>query len=343
MPITRVLICEDSRTYSSALRRALEHGRDIEIVSSVTSAEEAVSAVQHHHPDVVTMDIELPGMSGLQGVEQIMGSHPCPILIISSHLGSSSEAAAAGLAAGALDAVAKEDLDLLAPSSVTAMALRARVKQLSHIKVIRHPRARLAPPDRPPPARGAASVVGICASTGGPQALRAVLTCLPATYPVPILVVQHITDGFHDGLARWLDSCVPLSVQLARPGAPAAAGVWVAPGGAHLRLAHDGTFVRDEVTPAGAHRPSGDVLLSSLAKAAGRGAIGVVLSGMGQDGALGARAISDAGGTVLAQDEASCAVYGMPKAAADDPRTIVLGLREIGDQLGAARLKRRAP
>jgi two-component system chemotaxis response regulator CheB len=333
MPVTRVLICEDSKTYTAALRRVLEHDSDIEVVHSVASAEEAVLAVSRCRPDVITMDIELPGMSGLQGIEQIMGTDPRPILIISSHLGATSDAAAAGLAAGALDAVSKESLDVMAPSSASARAFRARIKQLSHIRVIRHPRARLAHRDGPPSGGQTASVIGICASTGGPQALCAVLSLLPATFPIPVLVVQHITAGFHEGLARWLDSSVPLNVRMADAGVAAAAGVWIAPGGAHLRLGRDGTLVRDEVTPAGRHRPSGDVLLTSVAQVAGAGAVAVVLSGMGRDGAIGARAVSDAGGTVFAQDEESSAVWGMPKAAAEEGRATVLTLNEIGGRL----------
>jgi two-component system, chemotaxis family, protein-glutamate methylesterase/glutaminase len=339
MPVTRVLICEDSKTYTAALRRALEHDSEIKVVNSVASAEEAVAAVSRCRPDVITMDIELPGMSGLQGIEQIMGTDPCPILIISSHLGSTSAAAAAGLAAGALDAVSKESLDVMAPSSVSAVALRARLKQLSHVRVIRHPRARLAAAGSPVVAGRTASVIGVCASTGGPQALCAVLSLLPGTFRIPVLVVQHITAGFHEGLARWLDDSVPLDVRMADAGVPAAAGIWIAPGGAHLRLGRDGTLILDEVTPAGRHRPSGDVLLTSVAEVAGHGAVAVVLSGMGRDGAIGARAVSDAGGTVLAQDEESSAVWGMPKAAAEEGRAAVLPLVEIGSRLRVLRLE----
>jgi two-component system, chemotaxis family, protein-glutamate methylesterase/glutaminase len=333
----RVLICEDSKTYAAALRHTLEHNRDIEVIGSAASGEEALAAAQAGRPDVITMDIELPGMSGLQAVEQVMGNDPCPILIISSHLGPRSDAAAAALAAGALDAISKEDLDLIKPDSTSAAALRARIKQLSRIRVIRHPRARLQPRPVPGDTGGAASVIGICASTGGPQALAAILALLPSSFAIPVLVVQHIADGFHEGLARWLDQSVPLPVRLAAPGERAAPGVWIAPGGAHLRLGRGAIFLQDQTTPAGRHRPSGDILLASLADTAGPGAVAVVLSGMGRDGAGGARAVLRAGGMVFAQEEASAAVYGMPKAAAEEAGAAVLSLEGIGARLASLR------
>jgi two-component system, chemotaxis family, protein-glutamate methylesterase/glutaminase len=333
----RVLICEDSKTYAAALRHALEHDQDIEVIGCAASGEEALAAARAGRPDVITMDIELPGMSGLQAVEQVMGNDPCPIVIISSHLGPSSDAAATALAAGALDAISKEDLDLGRAESASAEALRARVKQLSRVRVIRHPRARLLPRPVPDGTVGAASVIGMCASTGGPQALAAILAMLPSSFAIPILVVQHITDGFHEGLARWLDTSVPLPVRLAAPGRHVTPGVWIAPGGAHLRLGHGGTLLQDLSTPAGRHRPSGDILLTSLADIAGRNAVAVVLSGMGRDGAAGAQAIRRTGGMVFAQEQATAAVYGMPKAAADTAEAVVLSLAMIAARLAALR------
>ncbi len=145
-----VLVCEDSRTYAEGLRRALEQGGDIEVVGVFERAEDAIAAIPQLHPDLVTMDIELPGISGLQAVEQIMGSHPVPILVLSAHVGSRSENAAAALAAGALDAVHKQALDLTEPEGSSGAALRHRVKILSRVRVIRHPRARSDPsPHRP--------------------------------------------------------------------------------------------------------------------------------------------------------------------------------------------------
>ncbi len=243
---TRVLVCEDSRTFATALARVLDHDAEIDVVGICETAEDAITVVRDVRPDLVTMDIELPGMSGLEAVEEIMSHRPVPILVLSSHVGRGSKAAAAALAAGALDALAKDDVDLRDPTSTAARAFCHRVKLLSGARVIRHPRARLNGAKR---ARreGAptAQVIGVCASTGGPQALAAVIASLPASFALPILVVQHIASGFTDGLVRWLDSTAGVRVRLAENGAEATPGVWLAPEGAHLVLDDSSLFDLD--------------------------------------------------------------------------------------------------
>jgi two-component system chemotaxis response regulator CheB len=332
---TRVLICEDSRTYAAALGRALEHDGDIVVAGVCATAEDVLDRLAEVRPDLVTMDIHLPGMNGIQAVEQIMSSRPVPILVLSSLLGSGSELAAAALAAGAIDAVAKDDLDLTRPGGPASGALRHRVKVLSRAHVIRHPRARLRGGARRARTSGQAAAIGICASTGGPQALSILLRALPASFAVPVLVVQHISAGFTEGLARWLDTSVPLPVRLGEAGRPLTSGVWIAPEANHLKVAPDGTLTLDRTTVAGLHRPSGDVLLQSLVDVYGPEAVAVVLSGMGRDGAAGARAVHLAGGLVLAQDEASSAVFGMPKAAAEDAGAVLLAPEQIAWRLAA--------
>jgi two-component system, chemotaxis family, protein-glutamate methylesterase/glutaminase len=330
----RVLICEDSRTYAEALRRALEHGGEIEVVGVYPTAEEAIAAMAALKPDLVTMDLELPGMSGLEAVEQIMGLNPVPVLVLSAHVGRRSHSAAAALAAGALDAVHKEELDLRDPASEAAAALRRRVKVLSGVRVIRHPRARIAGRLRESaPVERAASVIGICASTGGPHALSTILTELPESYPVPILVVQHITAGFTEGLVHWLADTISLPVRTAGDGEELAAGVSVAPEGADLVLERTRRLVLDGASPPGLHRPSADALLTSLARTAGRHAVGVVLTGMGRDGSAGVTAIRAAGGFAIAQDEQTSTVFGMPKAAIEGGADVVLPLNEIAGHL----------
>ncbi len=331
---TRVVLCEDSRTYAAVLRRTLEHGGEIEVVGSFTTAEAAIAALPRLEPQLITMDLELPGIGGLEAVEQIMSARPIPILVLSSHVGPTTPNAAAALAAGALDAVAKDDLDLLNPTGAAAAALRRRVKLLSRARVIRHPRARLnARKPRDAEARTIAAV-GICASTGGPPALATLLAGLPRSYRIPLLVVQHISPGFTAGLANWLDGAVPLPVALAVDGTRLGPGVWLAPEGAHLVL-QGGRLVLDQTKRQGYHRPSGDALLLSLAKTLGSRAAAVVLTGMGKDGAEGARAVRKSGGLVIAQDEATSAVYGMPKAVADSGADWVLPLEEIAPRLRA--------
>lgn len=330
----RALVCEDSRTYAAALSALLEHERDIEVVRVSTTAEDALAALPRLRPDLVTMDIELPGISGLEAVERIMASSPLPILVISSHVRDDTEAAAAALAAGALEAVSKDDLDLDSPGAVTATVFRRRVKVLAGARVIRHPRANLRARPAPPPQDGRiSSVVGIAASTGGPQALAALLGALPATFPLPVLVVQHISPGFTSGLARWLDTAVSPPVRLAEDGVHAGAGVWIAPEGAHLVLRRSHRLALDRHSSPGRHRPSADVLLQSLAERAGERAVGVVLTGMGDDGARGLRTIREAGGVTIAQDEATSAIFGMPRAAAERGAELVLPLPEIAPHL----------
>jgi two-component system, chemotaxis family, protein-glutamate methylesterase/glutaminase len=320
----RVLVCDDSRAYAGALRQALEYEGDIEVLAVCGSAEEAIAALPRVEPDLVTMDVELPGMGGLDAVGEIMSSRPLPILVLSAYVGHASDRAAAALAAGALDALDKDDLDLREPAGAAAAALRHRIRVLSRARVIRHPLARLtAIPGSQADGRHA-SVIGMCASLGGPQLLMFLLKALPADYPIPVLIVQHIAAGFTDGLARWLDDAAEIPVRVAEPGTPTAGpGAWLAPDGAHLTL-RAGRLALDRYTIAGRHRPSGDVLLAGIASAAGRTGVGVVLSGIGSDGAAGAAAIRTSGGLAIAQDEESSAVFGMPKAAIDRGVDVVL-------------------
>jgi two-component system chemotaxis response regulator CheB len=320
----RVLVCEDSLVYATALRRMLEYDGDITVAAVCGTAEEAIAALPSVKPDLVTMDIELPHLDGLEAVEQIMSDRPLPILVISAHVGSGTDRAAAALAVGALDAVAKDDLDLRDRAGVTGAAFRHRVKLLSRARVIRHPRARPTGGSQMSGPQRRASVIGICASTGGPQILALLLDAFPADYPIPLLIVQHIASGFTEGFVRWLDQTVRLPVGIAADGVRAAHGAWIAPEGAHLKLMPTGRLSLDRHTVAGRHRPSGDVLLGSIATAARKMGVGVVLTGMGSDGAVGAAAVHSSGGLAIAQDEESSAVYGMPKAAIDLGVDVVL-------------------
>lgn len=178
-----------------------------------------------------------------------------------------------------------------------------------------------------------ASVIGICASTGGPQALASLLGRLPTSFPIPVLVVQHMTAGFTEGLAHWLNRTTAPAVRLAAEPADLSPGIWIAPKGAHLVLRADGTLALDRSGPPGSHRPSGDVLFESLAASAGTGAVGIVLSGMGRDGAAGIEAVHRAGGLSIAQDERSSSIFGMPKAAAESGAELILSPPAIGDLL----------
>jgi two-component system chemotaxis response regulator CheB len=324
--VTRVVICEGSAADAAVLRRALQQDRSISVVGVFDSTAEAIAALPRLGPDVVTLDNRLAGMSDLAAVREIMCARPVALLVFTA--GAQDDgAAAAALAAGALAVVSRPDLD--DPGGVSATALRRRIGVLGRAPVIRHPMGmlgRVAP-------RAGCEVIGICASTGGPPALAKVLAPLPASFAIPIVVVQHITDGFTDGLALWLDSQVALPVRVAAPKTVCAPGIWLAPDAMHLRVAADRTFTVD-TTPRGGHRPSGDILLESLADTFGAAATGVILTGMGRDGAAGLAAIAAAGGGAIAQDEATSAVFGMPRAAIEAAGTVVLPLAAIGPHLG---------
>jgi two-component system chemotaxis response regulator CheB len=280
--------------------------------------------------DLVIMSLERLGPDGLRAVEEIMSARPLPILVISAHGGSNSGTTAA-LALGALAVVGRDDLDLRDPAAAPAAAFRKRVRVLCRAPVIRHLRAGLkaGPGPRDPTRR--ASVIGICASTGGPHLLAHILNGLPPGYPIPLLVVQHIGAGFTGQLADWLGQVVRLPVAVARGGEQARAGVWIAPERTHLTVTAAGLLSLGH-GPAGAqhaaagtqhgpagglHCPSGDVLLASIAASAQRLGVAVVLSGMGRDGAAGAAAVHRGGGLAIAQDKESSAVFGMPQAAID--------------------------
>lgn len=331
-PITRVLICEDSRTYATALVRFLEYEGDLKVVGVCGSGEEALEALSRLQPDLVTMDTELPGINGIEATERIMRSQPTPIVVLSAHTRRASERAAAALAAGALEVLSKTELSLDDPAGSRAIAFRRRLARLARAYVRqRRPDGSRKRGLRPSQRR--ARAIGICASTGGPQALETVLAGLPADFPVPVLVVQHMGDGFMDGLVRWMDQRLPLPVRIAGDGVMARPGVWFAPDDAHLLLEPSMHLALDRETRSGPHRPSGNILLKSIAGAVGADGVAVVLTGMGRDGAEGVVAIRAAGGHTIAQDEATSAVFGMPKAATESGANVVLPLSEIATEL----------
>lgn len=333
----RVLVCEDSRAYATALSRFLDQDDQIEVVGVVPSGEQAIAEVERLKPDLLTLDMQLPGMDGLEVVKRLMGDDPLPIVILSGTVAKGSERAAEALAAGALEVLPKDKLRLDHLDDMWARAMRSRLRRLSSMRVGRPARMPTAP--RPGPAKDlerTAQAVGIGASTGGPPVLEAILGGLPADFPVPLLVVQHMAPGFIEGFARWLDRKLPIAVRLAGEGDRMTPGVWFAPDGAHLTVSQSKRFVLDSEIEA-THRPSIDVLLESLARSLGAEALGVVLTGMGKDGAEGAAAIRRAGGLAIAQDEASSVVYGMPRAVAEGGADLVLPPAAIVEALSSLR------
>lgn len=349
----RVVVCDDSRTYVQALTRVLEADGDIEVVRSYASAEQLLRGLGALRPDLITMDLDLPGMNGVEATRRIMAERPVPVVVVSAHTGAGSMQAAEALAAGAVDVLHKQEIALGGTASAVAVALRRRLRRLSRVRVGRRPRgtrvehavrSRRAPPAVAAPAPWRAHdihVIAIAASTGGPSALRAVLGALPAQLELPVFVVQHMTEGFTEGLVHWLDATVPPKVRLAAEGADALPGVWLAPDGAHLVVGAGLQMQLDRRTPPDPHRPSADMLFCSLARDAGAGTAVAVLTGMGADGAAGVAAVVAAGGLAIAQDAATSAVDGMPLAAVRAGAQRVLALDAIGPALAALPMRRR--
>lgn len=330
----RAVIVEDSATQMAHLVRVLERG-GIHVASQAASTGAGVEATRRARPDVVVMDLDLPGAGGQAAIEQIMAEQPVPILVLSSTFDTRSAApAVAALAAGAVEAHPKPKTWTQADEE----ALVRLVRLVAGVRVVRRKQRR--PPQAAAPRieRVAAGrqIVGVVASTGGPGALASMLERLDGGAP-PVLVVQHIHEGFVLAFAEWLGRKAGLEVVLAEDGQDLARGrVYVAPAGRHMLLGPERRIALAN-EPASLHRPSGDVLLRSIASHAGSRSIGVVLTGMGSDGAEGLRAIREAGGMTLAQDEATSVVFGMPRAAeACGAVEHVLSPEAIGTAIAAA-------
>ncbi|MFI1988821.1 chemotaxis-specific protein-glutamate methyltransferase CheB [Actinoplanes sp. NPDC020271] len=326
----RVLVVEDSATMRYYLRDALTEDPELQVVGEAVTGEQAVELAGRLRPDVITMDMMLPGISGLQATEHIMAEHPTPILVVSSADRQELFSTYNALAAGAVDVMEKPRGD---DSDVDwSPRLRRTLRMVSRIRVITHPRARLdgrARTSAPPPvAPGAATplgtntmaVVAVGSSTGGPAALTTLLRELPPNFRTPVLCVQHIaaSEQFAVAFSDWLAGQTGRNVRYATDGLPVRSiggQVLLAPPDRHL-------YVRDHVLrlsdgpPRHSCRPSVDVLFESIAAEYGNLSAGCLLTGMGRDGAAGLLQMRARGATTFAQDEQSCTVYGMPREAA---------------------------
>jgi two-component system chemotaxis response regulator CheB len=324
----RVLLVEDSATMRHLLRESLSGDPELKVVGEATDGGAAVDLCGRLRPDVVTMDMMLPTMSGLVATEHIMADFPTPILVVSSADRQELFSTYNALAAGALDVLEKPRGD--ASDAVWGQRLRAAVRLLSRIRVITHPRARLsanrppapapAEPVEQPPAEQPLSLVALGASTGGPGALTQLLRALPAGFRTPVLCVQHIaaSEPFAVAFSDWLADQTGRNVRYATDGmlVQRLAGLVVlAPPDQHLYVG-DGRIRLSDGPPRHSCRPAVDVLFESVAEEYGASAAGCLLTGMGRDGAAGLLKMRSRGAVTFAQDEASCVVYGMPREAA---------------------------
>ena len=325
----RVMIVEDSPTVRELLVHVINQDQRLEVAAVVDSGEKALEIIDQVRPDVVSMDIRLPGMTGFEATQRIMQTRPTPIVVVSASVGNEDlKISMNALRAGALSVVEKpvyfnqESYDRLASKICTQLAIMSEVKVVSQ-RIYRGPNTPSVGPaaasrdkPKPPCTAGPYKWLGIVASTGGPKALSEILGALPGDFPLPILVVQHITASFTAGFVSWLDTVTPLSVVAATGITTAVAGrVYLAPADHHL-IVRNGSVLPEVGPLVCRQRPSGTVLFRAMAEQAGSGAIGVLLTGMGEDGSEGLKAIKDAGGYTIAEDESTTVVYGMPGAAA---------------------------
>ena len=317
-----VLLVEDSPIALNILQRLLAYSPDINVVGTATNGKEALDLLPKLKPDVVCTDMHMPVMGGLALVRAIMQSNPIPILVISISVELNSPNVFFLLDAGAVDVYPKPQAILEADQEWLAKDLAKKIRLVAGVKVIRRNYTKLKP-SLPPiissvTLSASKRIIAIGASTGGPNALHAILVNLPANFPTPIICVQHIGEGFLSEMVKWLDSVIDLSVCEATQGQyPQASVVYFAPDNVHLGLDNYGRFNFSHELPHDSHRPSVTVMLQSVARYCGASTIAVLLTGMGRDGADGMAEIAKAGGVTIAQDEASCIVYGMPKAAVE--------------------------
>ncbi|MBX3169862.1 MAG: chemotaxis-specific protein-glutamate methyltransferase CheB [Candidatus Eremiobacteraeota bacterium] len=333
----RVLVADDSPTARQLIVELLRSDPELVVVGEAADGTQAVAMTRALKPDVITMDLSMPGVDGFEATRQIMAERATPIVIVSASVRTSEvEISMRALGVGALTVIAKppgpqaENFELLARRFVNT------VKSMSQVKVVRrwdHSERRPPSPARRPTVRRA-RVVAMAASTGGPAVLARILSELPAGFSLPILVVQHISPGFTEGFAAWLNTVGCLSVAPAVAGESLRAGqVYIAAEGFHLGVAPNLTIQLDPSPLIQGFRPSANYLFHSVAQVFGRSVVAVILTGMGRDGVEGLRSVREAGGTILAQDESSSVVFGMPGAALKE------GL--VDDSLNPAGLARR--
>jgi two-component system chemotaxis response regulator CheB len=314
----RVLLVDDSVLVREMIRDILESESDIIVVGEASDGMEAISKVASLKPDIVTMDIEMPVMGGLEAIERIIAENPVPILVVTALTGV--RTAFAAVSKGALDVIEKPDIS---PENVRKLIKKIRL--LAKVDVVAH----LLSMKRPSGTIGVKGVVtqkgfakggivAIAASTGGPQAIHMILSQLPAHFPVPIVITQHIAEGFTQGMVDWLNAVTPLTVQVAATGTMLAAGnVYVNPAEHSMRITEQGMIILGDRDARQVYHPSCNTLLTSVAAAYRERAIGLIMSGMGEDGVIGMQAIRTAGGVTIAQDAKSSVVFGMNRVAVE--------------------------
>lgn len=307
----RVVIADDMQASLALLEAIFRSEPGFEVVGRARDGAQAAELTRSLRPDLVTMDIEMPVVNGFDATLRIMSECPTPIVIVSGQDVNAVAFALSAMKAGALAVVAKPDAPGTADHDAQARHLVTIARAMAGVKLLprvapAHPAAR-----RPAPQRTRARVVAIAASTGGPPALSRILSELPGDFRAPLLVVQHIAEGFAEGLATWLGASSRLRVKVGEDGEPLQPGtVYLAPDRRHLGVRGDRVELSD-AAPVEGFKPSGSYLFESVARAFGAAALGLILTGMGRDGVSGLAALHAAGGTVVAQDQDSSVIFGM--------------------------------
>ena len=320
----RVLVVDDSALMRKVIPQILETDNSIQVVGTAIDGNFGLKKLDELKPQVVTLDLEMPGMGGLEMLKEIMRRHRVPVIVVSSHSTDGASVTLKALSLGAFDFIAKPT-DVSTRMQEIARDLISKIKAAAHSRGIQiQPHVELPYPvarakSKPVAPKEPTRVVAIGISTGGPQSLQYMLAQFPADFPGSIVVVQHMPEGFTDMFARRLDECCSLNVKEAQSGDLLHSGrVLICPGSRHLKVKKlplgDIVLLSDD-PPVNGHRPSADVMFKSVAEEFGPKAIGVLMTGMGEDGASGLGLIKTAGGMTIAQGEQSCVVFGMPKAA----------------------------
>ncbi len=331
----RVLIAEDSPTIRELLVGILESDPGIQVIGHARNGVEAVEMTARLKPDLITMDIHMPLMDGFEATKEIMVASPTPIIVVSGSVSRHDiDLSLSATRVGALMVVEKPGRPDSPGFDAQRERLLSMVKAMTEVKVVRQrdpaAAARATNGSGGGTPRPGVRVIAVAASTGGPAALQRMLVDIPRDFPVPILVVQHIATGFVAGLARWLGSGCSLRVKVAEDGEPLVGRtVFLAPEDRHLGVGQDRRILISDTRPINGFRPSATFLFDSVARAYGTSMVGVILTGMGNDGVDGLKVARGAGATILAQDEASSIVYGMPREAVD--AGVVNAVVSIGD------------
>jgi len=324
----RVLVVDDSAFMRTALSRMIASETDMEVTGTASSGSEAVGKIPSLDPDVVTLDVEMPGLNGLETLRCIMAQSPRPVIMVSAVTEKDAEITFNALGAGAFDYVPKElsstSLDILhIQPDLIAKIRAAALSRNSHLGgVSRRKPARSILSECQNSSSTSPAIVALGTSTGGPRALQEILPLLPRDLSVPILIVQHMPPGFTAPFAQRLNSLCSVTVREAAHKDPILPGVvYIAPAGMHMTIDRPSESLSliclDKQPENSLHMPSVDVMMKSVAKNFGNSAMGVIMTGMGSDGAQGMKAIYREGGLTVGQDEASCIVYGMPRACAE--------------------------